>query len=64
LSIGLRIIAEYQFEQRHNEREAAFCLIRAAQDRSLETLLSSWNPSTPGNVGHHIELLAGFLAHS
>ena len=34
--MGEREIAEYQFEQRHNEREAAVCLIRATQDRSPE----------------------------
>ena len=31
---------------------------------SFETPLSSWNPSTPGNVGHHVGLQVGFLAHS
>jgi hypothetical protein len=39
-----RQIAEYQFEQRHNERETAVCLIRATQDRSPET------PMSPGGI--------------
>jgi hypothetical protein len=37
--LSCRQIAEYQFEQGYNEREAAVCLIRATQDRSLNAVV-------------------------
>jgi hypothetical protein len=55
---------EYQFDQRHNEREAAVCLICATQDRSPKRRCLGGTPPTPGNVGHDVRLQAGFLAHS
>jgi hypothetical protein len=32
-------MAEYQFKQRHNEQEAAVCLILVTQDRSLNAVV-------------------------
>jgi hypothetical protein len=62
--LSLCKIAEYQFEQRHNEREESVRLISATQDRSLKRRCLRGTPPIPGNVGHLVGLLVGFLAQS
>jgi hypothetical protein len=63
-SVGERETAEDQFEQRHNERKAAVCLIRTTQDRSLKRRFLRGTRRLPGMWATTQELLAGFLAHS